>query len=230
MSSADLNYARHTHGASNFFQRFSHGSRFQVACDLIDPRPDQSILDFGGGDGFMVHQLHKQEPKASYVSYDPDKRQVASAREMLALTDAISADTVPEQQFDTVCCLETLEHVPDAVVPAVLQQIKDCLKPGGRLVVSVPIEIGLAAMGKQLVRAITGQREKRATLWRIILSILYMPPEAMRTQDDPGHAGFDYRKVKREMIAAGFVIKRTVYSPLPLGPVVNSQVFWVCTL
>ncbi len=51
-------------------------------------------------------------------------------------TDPLEEDTLPENYFDTIFILETLEHIPDPV--SFLKHAVRALKPGGHIVVEVP--------------------------------------------------------------------------------------------
>ena len=60
--------------------------------------------------------------------------------------------------YDVVTCMEVLEHCIDAERVRVLDHLRELIAAGGRLVVSVPIEIGPALAGKQFFRAMAAWR------------------------------------------------------------------------
>jgi SAM-dependent methyltransferase len=65
------------------------------------------------------------------------KVQTARPYMRVAYTDSMNAETFPAgQSFDTVVCLNVVEHVQDDV--AVLQNIWNALEEGGRAVILVP--------------------------------------------------------------------------------------------
>lgn len=48
--------------------------------------------------------------------------------------------------FDTICLLEVLEHISPRQTVSVLKKINSLLKPGGKAIISVPVNEGLEAM------------------------------------------------------------------------------------
>lgn len=52
---------------------------------------------------------------------------------------------VPEESFDTVFLIETIEHVLPSEVKAVFSQIRRVIRPGGRCVITVPNQEDMAA-------------------------------------------------------------------------------------
>ena len=54
--------------------------------------------------------------------------------------------------MDLVFCLEVFEHLPPAETENALRAIDQLLKPGGKLVVGVPVEIGIPALYKGFYR------------------------------------------------------------------------------
>ena len=141
--------------------------------------------------------------------------------------------------------MEVLEHCLDAERVRVLDQLRRLVTPSGRLIISVPIEVGPALAGKQLFRALAawrGQgdyRYRETYTPRELLAAVVGGPNLARaryTVQGPqgpveycGHKGFDWRILERE-IAARFVVARRLFTPLGrLGAVLNSQVWFVCT-
>ena len=122
-------------------------------------------------------------------------------------------------------------------------ELRRLAAPSGRVVISVPIEVGPALLGKQMFRAIAAWRghgdyqyRETYTPREMIAAALAMPRLAraeylVDTPNGPlhycGHKGFDWRILERE-IRARFTIQRRLFSPLgPLGAAFNSQVWFV---
>ena len=59
--------------------------------------------------------------------------------------------------YDLITCMEVLEHVVET--REVIERLCRLLAPGGRLVVSVPVEIGAALVVKQAARRIAGWKD-----------------------------------------------------------------------
>lgn len=201
-------YLSHT---NSLLFRFSHGARFRKTLELIDAQPGETVLDYGCADGRLLKMLPES---VKGIGYDPNPEYGMSDTSHLP---CCSCDVI------TVC--EVFEHVSEAEVSRILQECHRLLKPQGRLIVSVPIEVGLSALVKNLARWIKVRPlERQLTVGNVLRAAIYLPhkrePEYL---DVYGHTGFDYRKLELK----GFRIARKVYSPLPFGALLNSQIFLV---
>jgi SAM-dependent methyltransferase len=101
----------------------------------VGPGKDLRILDIGCGAGNMAHHL------AAYgqvVGVDPYPRPLEVARQRGLNVRQASATDLPfgDQSFDLVALLDTVEHVADE--EAVFAECRRVLKPGGKLLVTVP--------------------------------------------------------------------------------------------
>jgi len=144
--------------------------------------------------------------------------------------------------YDVVTCLETLEHCTAPVVEVVLRDLARLASPGGRIVISVPIEIGPTFLLKLVVRKLAA--------WRGLSDYRYYESYSLRNAtrmlfaggntaldrpiygapDAPSHShfGFNWRTL-RERIRTHLTIERTLYTPLGyMGGWVSSQAWFVC--
>jgi SAM-dependent methyltransferase len=100
------------------------------------PRP---ILDLGCGDGLIAQVLFRDAPPIE-VGFDPWFEQVRKAPVSGAYRAVQQAlgDAMPyaNATFNTVLSNSVLEHIPD--LDPVLREAARVLKPGGRLIVTVP--------------------------------------------------------------------------------------------
>jgi SAM-dependent methyltransferase len=144
------------------------------------------------------------------------------------------AEVIPPASCELAFCTETLEHVQDPAV--VLDAICACCRPGARLVITVPIEVGPSLIGKQVGRYLAGLRrpygyESYRLSELFSAGVLWNPRgfESSHLHDDAvvkAHKGFDFRDVEKQL-RKRVAIERTVFSPLPLlGPLLNSTVMW----
>ena len=243
----DGHYARKQLYCPSAVVAWSHGSRFRLAARLAG-RGDR-LLDFGCGDGTFVALVHERFTET--VGADADAEQIVDCRRRLGslrgvrfvVTDALEA---PEHAhaYGVVTCMEVLEHCADAERLRVLDTLARLTRPGGRVIVSVPIEIGPALLGKQFFRAVAAWRghgdyghRETYTPREMMRAVLGRPrlARAVHTVTGPdgphtycGHKGFDWRVLERE-VRQRFAVERRMFSPLPLlGPVLNSQVWFVC--
>ena len=247
---AEGDYARKQIFCRSRVVAWSHGSRFRMAQRLASEAATGGLLlDYGCGDGTFLALTHGLFRHA--VGADLDEALLEDCRRRLAglpgleFVSTASLDA-PEHEgrYDAVTCMEVLEHCPDAERRRVLDGLARLAAPGGRVIVSVPIEIGPALVGKQACRAIAAWRghgdyhhRETYTAREIIAAALARPhlSRAQYTVQTPGgsraycgHKGFDWRVVAREL-RERFTVQRQLYSPLgPAGPLMNSQVWFVC--
>lgn len=116
----------------------------RVADALAREVPDlefRSVLDYGAGTGLLGFALL---PRVRWVTFaDVSKGMLAEVERKISLGRFANADSVlldltrdllPGRQFDLVCTLLTLHHVPD--VPQLLKAFHHVLAPGGVLCIS----------------------------------------------------------------------------------------------
>jgi 2-polyprenyl-3-methyl-5-hydroxy-6-metoxy-1,4-benzoquinol methylase len=232
--------------------RWTHGSRFRLGRELVEPLAARRLLDYGCGDGTFLALVHDLFPDA--VGADVALDQVDDCRRRFATlpgmsfisTDAL-AGSEHRNRYDLVVCMEVLEHCPDDIQVAVLDQIAGVTAPGGTLIVSVPIEIGPPLVAKQCARAMValGGLSEYASRERYrpgeLVTMLFagrdtaIPREEhvghideSRTTRYTGHKGFNWRRLQL-LLEHRFAVERRLFSPLQhLGPWLNSQVWFVC--
>lgn len=228
---------------------WSHGSRFRLAAALASAGAGGRLLDYGCGDGTFLAMTHGTF--AAAVGADIDAAQQAECRRRLSDLPGLSfvltselADTAHAGAYDVVTCMEVLEHCVDEERRRVLDDLRRLVAPSGRVIVSVPIEVGPALAGKQLFRAIAawrGQgdyRHRETYTPRELLAAVAGGPNLARARytvqgpDGPieycGHKGFDWRVLEREILAR-FDVERRLFTPMgPLGALLNSQVWFEC--
>ncbi len=129
---------------SQTLARLSRAPRFnQWMADVIRPYCGQKVLEIGSGIGNLTTQL---VPRKSYVATDINPLYLSSLRTLEAdrpylktqFCDVTKRETFPKIDggFDTVVCLNVVEHVEDDV--AAMENIRDALGAGGRAIILVP--------------------------------------------------------------------------------------------
>ncbi len=242
----DGDYARKQIYCPSGVVRWSHGSRFDLARRLVAERAGGRLLDYGCGDGTFVAMVHAGFRETTGCDVDPE--QIAECQRRLGHLAGVRFETVggaanPAASWDVITCMEVLEHCIEPERRRVLDEITALVKPGGLVVISVPIEIGPSVAGKQLFRAIAGARNlgdyrhrERYSPVEMLQSMLGRRVARVafegRSPSGPyryyGHKGFDFRDLARE-IADRFTIRQQLFSPMPcLGAMLNSQVWFVC--
>ncbi len=142
------------------------------------------------------------------------------------LSVAGSAHSLPfkSDSFDGVLALETLEHCDEN---RALPEIWRVLAPGGKLVFTVPVEIGTAALVRQLIRSAFHFQD---SYWNrmpyrrrdfVQFALLGLDRELHRTMRLPSpstHLFFSYRKLLKDVNTL-FRVERLGRSPFVLpGP------------
>jgi len=227
--------------------RWSHHARFARAIKLAAPFKGLRLLDYGCGDAtFLAMLMDSPHAPSQAVGAEIEDGVVESNRRRFAsrtnLTFVLqSALTSPEHlgSYDAVSCMEVFEHVENQ--EACLELFCQLLRPGGRILVSVPVEIGLAVVLKQAARQVAGWMGAPhypgvapytwSELSRSVLATEAQHIERPLHRDAHGfashcHKGFNW-KVLREKIARNFEITSIGASPVGwLPPALNSQV-WI---
>lgn len=139
---SDRIYAEDERGGE-ILERLNRAPRFnQWMADVVRPHVGDRVLELGAGTGNLsVHLM----PRLSYWATDINPHYLDYLDSLggtrpymqVAYTDASKGESFPAgQQFDTVVCLNVVEHLQDDV--AALRNIWNALAEGGRAIVLVP--------------------------------------------------------------------------------------------
>jgi len=97
----------------------------------------ESVLEVGCGDGYFIGSLGEQIPRR--VGADFSEKAIGFARAFNPDVRFYAGDAAElDEEFDVVCAIEVLEHIPDEEVMRFLRVLFDRVRPGGNLVISVP--------------------------------------------------------------------------------------------
>lgn len=134
----DDEYGSHILTSMNHVQHFN-----SWMADAIAPHVGARVLEIGAGIGNLTTHLF---PRDRYVATDINPHYLAFLTnlavgrpqlEVRELDLSVAADFAPlAGQFDTVVCLNVLEHVPNEA--ASIANIAQALAPGGKAIVLVP--------------------------------------------------------------------------------------------
>jgi len=139
---SDYIYAEDVHG-SQILGRLNRAPRFTTwMADTIRPYVGEKVLEIGAGTANLTRELIPRklywvsDINPLYLSY---LENVCRNRPYMRVsyTDGQAASSYPrEQKFDTVICLNVVEHLPDDL--GALCNIHDVLEEGGRAIILVP--------------------------------------------------------------------------------------------
>lgn len=208
-----------------------------TAAGRPDPPPSM-ICDFGAGNGELCKLLVKRFPRAGIVCYEPEAELLDEARKNLAGLTGIDfyPDIRPLEKgsVDLLFSLEVFEHLPHEETRKALQRIADLLKPGGKAVIGVPVEIGIPALYKGLFRMMRRYGAFDADPGNILRCLAGRPPKHRPAAElAPGlnyyfeHLGFDYRRLTAQL---GRYFKRPsiTTSPFPFwGPWLMPEIYFI---
>jgi SAM-dependent methyltransferase len=113
-----------------------------IVSRFIGTRLNDCVLDAGCGRGLYTRVLARRAKRVIAFDYSPAHVQALSRRladkpHVSLFVGSADAVPLPAAQFDLVTHCEVLEHIPDD--RKVLSEIHRVLKPGGRLILSVPV-------------------------------------------------------------------------------------------
>jgi SAM-dependent methyltransferase len=111
-------------------------------AQVLGERPFESLLDVGCGDGRLLSILAGKFPDARLVGLDYSKRAIGLARAMVPQCRFVAGDVTSSglfnEKFDCAACIETIEHIDPRLLPDFVSGIRQHLKAGATLVVTVP--------------------------------------------------------------------------------------------
>jgi glycosyltransferase involved in cell wall biosynthesis len=169
---SDQIYVEDTYG-SQILGRLNRAPKFtKWMADIIRPYVGQRVLEIGAGTGNLTAQLI---PRLCYWATDINPlylmylENVGRNRPYMRVgyTDAEKAESYPQgQNFDTVICLNVVEHLADDT--GALVNIRSILEHGGRAIILVPCGPGLYGTLDEVLGH--HRRYTRETLQALILN------------------------------------------------------------
>jgi 2-polyprenyl-3-methyl-5-hydroxy-6-metoxy-1,4-benzoquinol methylase len=241
-------YAKKQIFCQNQIIAWSHSSRFITTRRLLEKYAvgNSKLLDYGCGDGTflrMVDNLFAEAYGSDISQSQINDCQIRFSQSQLKFCPIANLqEDKYSSYFDVAVCMEVIEHCLTEDTSQVLKTLKKLVKPGGLIIISVPIEIGLSLLLKQITRSLAGwlrqgdydksletytKREFVKMFFATKLSYIERP---IYGDNAPyhGHKGFNWRAL-RAQLSQQFTIEDTVFSPLDwLGGFFSSQVFIVC--
>lgn len=141
------NYYSKTHPYnSNYFSEANGGHVIKLFLDNNEALDNPTIVDFGGGKGFMFEHCKEQIDQFKYYNVDFSKESTIFAQERLEhhkeYESSIHIESLPvdlaDNCADIVFLIEVLEHLNDEYLESTLLEIHRILKPNAILVLTTP--------------------------------------------------------------------------------------------
>jgi len=149
------------------------------------------------------------------TGYDPFMQPAFPGVEVVSSVDQVAAGSV-----DCLTVLEVCEHLDQAETDELLARV---LRPGGTLLVTVPIVIGPVILLKEAARMLLFRRRTDLSMRELLACALWGAVPRRADNIKHSHRGYDWRITRRLLdLRVGPV--RTVFSPFRwFGPWLNSQ-------
>jgi SAM-dependent methyltransferase len=197
-------YAQITRDDPNPVKRWLQDRRLVDATRLLAGRVLGRVVDYGGGDGALTLRLLRAGRSAEVRCFEPTPQLRAEAQDLLrgavGASLVATAQDLPDAWADTAFCLEVFEHLPPAETQVALDHLHRVLRPDGRLVIGVPVEIGPPALAKGLFRMARRLGAFDARPGAVLAATLGRPPRVRQEAPIgpglayyPHHLGFDHR-------------------------------------
>jgi ubiquinone/menaquinone biosynthesis C-methylase UbiE len=128
-------YSFHARIYDRLYEPAAHRLR-KIGLTLYPPQANLSVLDVGCGTGTQLALY--QRPGCSLAGIDLSPAMLAVARRKLGAAAELHAGDAsqmpfPEAVFDLVTIVLVLHEMPPMLRPAVLQECRRVVKPGGRI-------------------------------------------------------------------------------------------------
>jgi cyclopropane-fatty-acyl-phospholipid synthase len=116
----------------------AQANKVRFIMNLVDPRPDQKILELGCGWGGMLQEVFERTGQRENIfGYTISREQVAYNVEHRGFNVEFKnfiTDDIPPASFDKIYSIGAWEHVRPVDLRPTLEKLFRALKPGGKMV------------------------------------------------------------------------------------------------
>ncbi len=115
--------------------------RREMIIDILGQSRGQVHIDIGSAEGYVTCELEKVVPRV--IAVDTEGSYLRKARAVCSRAEFVQASItdlpVRNSSTDSITVLEVLEHLPRKVIEKGMSEIDRVLRPGGSLIISVPL-------------------------------------------------------------------------------------------
>lgn len=215
-------YSEHTYNSKNPLARFAHRYRFSLAMKILSGMKFNSVLDYGAGDNRFLSKINNKDVKL--YAFEPIQN--VDSTENITVYKTI--EQLQNKRFDVITCFEVLEHFNEESQLEFINRFHNLLSVNGKVIISVPVEIGISSLIKNIRRLRYGKKTYKdyLNIWRCLWGLEV--PEIRKLEGFiPSHIGFNHNRLE-VLLKKFFKIKKRIYSPIKFLPAtLNSQVFYI---
>lgn len=135
--------------------------RLEGLLRTLRPLDGKKVLDLGCGKGRFAR--HLRDAGADVLALDPSAAMLSHARGLARVRSTARRLPLPSGRFDVVVAVEVLEHL-DAI-PAVLNEVKRVLRPGGCIAIVDKNAHSLNAARPWLPNLVVKRLDERRGRW-----------------------------------------------------------------
>jgi cyclopropane fatty-acyl-phospholipid synthase-like methyltransferase len=213
----EIPYEKQTVDNPNPIARFAHRSRMRRSRRLVMPflKGSARLLDYGCGQGRFLHDLaneiNGQQSQVTLRGYDPYQSAQFDGYRITSDPAEIAPASV-----DILTSLEVCEHLTGPETDEFVEFAVKVLPREGRLLVSVPIEIGPSVLAKEASRSILHRRRPDLSASELFRAAFVGTPPRRAEDVKDSHRGYDWRVTHRRLLE-NFSCDHIEFSPLPFN-------------
>ena len=213
-STIEKRYTQHLYGSKSFLIKYYAFLPLIHSLKHITFSDNSRILDIGCSDGPFLPTLNYYAK--SIIANDILENRVREAKNLVDFNlneskkiSLICSDgqylPFKENNFDIIFCLEVLEHIvkPDQF----LRELLRVLKKNGTLICTLPIEIGLSLLIRNLIGKISHFQRPTYNLKQYFQRI-FLKKGDREYLGEIGHKNFDWRVIKKNLNLHFKILKR----------------------
>lgn len=211
-------YSARILGSNRGVIKWQREARFRQVASLVGQEVRDGrmpcVLDVGAADGIGVPFWEPVAERIVCLNFYRDHAEELQARfpGVQSIVGDVRRLELPDASFDVVVSLETLHLLPgEEDIELGFREIGRVLRPGGLVVVTVPVETGLMALAKYFARRVYGFELAGCGL-SAALRYAFFPQSRSARAMRQGQVGFD---APAFIALFGRHFARTTVRPIP---------------